>query len=146
MRFIVCLFFALSVLVSCSGNKEKVIVEEVVERHDSNNTPKRVHYYEVEGKKKVWVEEKWFHDNGLLNLEGKIVNDKREGRFTGYYPSGKLMSVGTFRNGLREGRGIVYHENGQISIDGIYEHGKQVGLWKFYDEEGKVIEVLDRGK
>lgn len=146
MKFLFYVFFAMLTLVSCSGNKEKIMVEEVKERHESNNTPKIVYYYEVEGKKKTLVGEKWYHDNGILNLEGKIVNGKREGRFLGYYPDGKLMSVGSFKNGLREGRGIIYHNNGKISIDGIYEHGKQVGMWKFYDEEGKVINVIDMGK
>jgi len=130
------------VLASCTS-KEVRHCEKVVRRHDTNNTPWIVRYYDVVGKDSTWVSEKWFHDNGVLNLEGPIVNGKREGHFKGYYPSGKLMSVGDFKDGLREGRGVVYHEDGSISIEGDYKAGKPYGIWKFYNEAGEIIDVQE---
>lgn len=130
------------VLASCTSSEVRNC-EKVVRRHDTNNTPWIVYYYDVVGRDSTWVEEKWYHDNGMLNLEGHIVNGKREGLFKGYYPSGKLMSTGVFHEGLREGRGVVYHENGNISIDGNYKGGAMTGIWKFYDENGEVIDVQE---
>lgn len=130
------------VLASCTSNGVRNC-EKVVRRHDTNNTPWIVYYYDVTGSDSTWVEEKWYHDNGVLNLEGHIVNGKREGLFKGYYPSGKLMSTGNFHEGLREGRGVVYHENGNISIDGSYKNGVMTGVWKFYDENGEIIDVQE---
>ena len=133
--------FAL-ILTSCTSNEVRYS-EKVVRRHDTNNSPWIVFCYDVTGKDSVWVSEKWFHDNGVLNLEGPIVNGKREGHFKGYYPSGKLMSEGDFKNGLREGRGVVYHENGSVSIEGDYREGDPTGIWTFYNEEGEIIDVHD---
>ncbi len=107
--------------------------------HESNGTPWIIYYYDVKGSDSVWVAEKWFHDNGALNLEGNIKDGKREGEFKSYYPSGRLYSVGAFVDGKREGRGLVYHENGQLNIDGDYHEGKPSGLWKFYDTEGNLL-------
>lgn len=130
------------VLASCTS-KEVRHCEKVVRRHDTNNSPWIVRYYDVVGKDSTWVFEKWFHDNGTLNLEGPIVNGKREGSFKSYYPSGKLMSKGTFHEGLREGRGVVYFENGGISIDGNYKNGEMTGIWKYFDENGKIIDIKE---
>lgn len=140
-KFLNIIILAL-ILASCTS-KEVRHCEKVVRRHDTNNTPWIVYCYDVVGRDSTWVFEKWFHDNGVLNLEGPIVDGKREGQFKGYYPSGNLMSTGVFKDGQREGRGIVYHENGAISIDGMYKNGKPYGVWKFYDEDGNVINVTE---
>lgn len=134
---------ALSLVLASCASDEVRHSEKVVRRHDTNNSPWIVYYYDIVGRDSTWVGEKWFHDNGVLNLEGPIVDGKREGLFKGYYPSGKLMSTGNFKNGLREGRGVVYHENGNISIDGNYKNGAMTGIWKFYDEDGNVINVME---
>lgn len=140
-NFIIALFSVL-ILVSCVSGEVRHC-EKVIKRHDTNNAPHIVYYYDIVGKDSTCVAEKWFHDNGVLNLEGPIVNGKREGAFRSYYPSGKLMSTGFFENGNREGHGIVYHENGVISIQGDYKNGKPQGLWEFYNEEGELIEAIE---
>lgn len=142
MKKLLSIFILALILSSCTSGEVRNC-EKVVRRHDTNNTPWIVYYYDVVGRDSTWVEEKWYHDNGVLNLEGPIVNGKREGLFKGYYPSGKLMSTGVFHDGLREGRGVVYHENGNISIEGNYKDGAMTGIWKFYDENGEVIDVQE---
>ncbi|MDO5342153.1 MAG: hypothetical protein Q4F69_06840 [Bacteroidia bacterium] len=141
MRKLFYIVFSVFIFASCATDETRHS-EKVVRRHD-NNSPWIVFCYDVTGKDSVWVSEKWFHDNGVLNLEGPIVNGKREGHFKGYYPSGKLMSEGDFKNGLREGRGVVYHENGSVSIEGDYREGDPAGIWTFYNEEGEIIDVHD---
>lgn len=138
MKNLLYLVFVALLFVSC-GNEETKRVEKVYMYHESNGTPWIIYYYDVKGSDSVWVAEKWFHDNGALNLEGNIKDGKREGEFKSYYPSGSLYSVGAFVDGKREGRGLVYHENGQLNIDGDYHEGKPSGLWKFYDTEGNLL-------
>ena len=138
MKKLLYLVFVALLFVSC-GNEETKRVEKVYMYHESNGTPWIIYYYDVKGSDSVWVAEKWFHDNGALNLEGNIKDGKREGEFKSYYPSGRLYSVGAFVDGKREGRGLVYHENGQLNIDGDYHDGKPYGLWKFYDTEGNLL-------
>jgi len=142
MKKLLYLILLTLTLTSCTS-KEVRHTEKVVRRHETNNSPWIVRYYDVVGKDSTWVFEKWFHDNGVLNLEGPIVNGKREGHFKGYYPSGNLMSVGDFKNGLREGRGVVYFEDGSINIDGFYKEGKPYGVWKFYNEAGEIVDVQE---
>lgn len=130
------------VFVACQ-DKQVRHVQKVAYYYAETELPWVIYYYDVVGKDSIWVEEKWYHENGVLQLEGQIVDNQREGQFKGYYPSGELMSVGTFVKGKREGRGIVYHENGMISIDGHYKNGEMTGVWKYYDEEGNLIDVKE---
>ena len=118
MRKLFHLAFLALVLASCATNEIRHS-EKVVRRHDTNNSPWIVFYYDIVGKDSTCVGEKWFHDNGVLNLEGPIVNGKREGR------------------------GVVYHENGGVSIEGDYKEGSPVGLWTFYNEEGEIIDIQE---
>ena len=134
---------ALALVLGSCQDKNVRHVEKVAYYYAETDLPWIIYYYDVVGEDSTWVEEKWFHENGVLQLEGKIVDNQREGMFKGYYPSGKLMSTGEFVKGLREGKGIVYHENGRVSIDGQYKGGEMVGIWKFYDEEGNVIDVKE---
>ena len=130
------------VLVSCQ-DKTVRHVQKVAVYYAETDLPWVIYYYDVEGKDSTWVEEKWYHENGVLSLEGKIVDNEREGEFRGYYPTGELMSVGKFVKGKREGRGKIYYKNGVVSTENEYRNGKPAGIWKFYDEEGNMIDVRD---
>ena len=145
MRKLFLIFVIALFGLSCSNSVDnaKKTFEKVVERN-TNNTPKIVYYYEVQGTDTTWVKEAWFHDNGNLNLEGAIVNNKREGKWESYYPTGELMSVGNFKNGLREGRGVIFFKNGNTSIDVYYHEGKQCGVWTYFNEDGIILSVEDK--
>lgn len=142
MKRILGLFLLGLLVFSCKDNTVRH-VQKVAYYYAETDLPWVIYYYDVVGKDSTWVEEKWYHENGVLQLEGQIVDNQREGEFKGYYPTGELMSVGKFVKGKREGRGIVYHENGMISIDGYYKNGEMTGVWKYYDEEGNLIDVKE---
>ena len=142
MKKLLIIIVLVLVFVACQ-DKQVRHVQKVAYYYAETELPWVIYYYDVVGKDSIWVEEKWYHENGVLQLEGQIVDNQREGQFKGYYPSGELMSVGTFVKGKREGRGIVYHENGMISIDGHYKNGEMTGVWKYYDEEGNLIDVKE---
>lgn len=132
----------LGMLVFSCQDKHLRHVQKVAYYYIETDIPWVIYYYDVVGKDSTWVEERWFHENGVLQLEGKIVDNQREGEFRGYYPSGELMSVGTFVKGKREGKGIIYYENGQVNIENEYLDGKPHGLWRYYDEEGNLVDVI----
>ncbi len=132
----------LLIFVSCQ-DKTARHVQKVAHYYSETDFPWVIYYYDVLGKDSTWVEERWFHENGVLQLEGKIVNNEREGEFRGYFPSGELMSVGKFVNGKREGKGKIFFENGKVNIENEYRHGKPHGIWKYYDEEGNLVDVRD---
>ena len=118
-------------------------VQKVKHYYVESNLPWVIYYYDVVGKDSTWVEERWFHENGVLQLEGKIVDNQREGEFKGYFPTGELMSVGKFKKGVRQGKGKIYFENGQVNVENEYRDGKPAGIWKYYDEEGNLVDVRD---
>ena len=130
------------VFVACQ-DKQVRHVQKVACYHPETDLPWIIYYYDVVGNDSTWVEEKWYHENGVLSLEGQIVDNEREGEFRGYYPTGELMSVGKFVRGKREGRGKIYYQNGVVSTENEYRNGKPAGIWKFYDEEGNMIDVRD---
>lgn len=115
-------------LVGC-GNK---LTEEVVTTHD-NGQPNKVYVFNSNHQR---VAEKEFYDNGVLKMEGPIVNDVREGEWVSYFPDGKVQSTGIYKDGLRVGKAKVYYENGHLWMDGYYNNDHQCGEWIFYDEQG----------
>ena len=114
-------------------------VQKVAYYYAETDLPWVIYYYDVVGNDSTWVEEKWYHENGALQLEGKIMKNKREGEFRGYYPNGKLMSVGSYVNGKREGKGKIYYDNGQVYIENEYCNDEPCGTWKMYDEYGNLV-------
>ena len=114
-------------------------VQKVAYYYAETDLPWVIYYYDVVGKDSTWVEEKWFHKNGMLQLEGKIVDNKREGEFRGYHPNGELMSIGNFVKGKREGKGRLYYDNGMVHVENEYCNDNPCGKWKLYDEEGTLI-------
>lgn len=123
-----------------SGNKVKT-VEKVIHCYAETDTKWVTYIYEVVGTDSTWVAERWYHENGELQLEGPIVDNKREGEFRGYYPTKELMSVGTFVDGKREGKGKIYFENGKVNVNNEYHDGKPSGIWEYFDEEGHLVDV-----
>lgn len=121
------------VFFSCSGNK---ILEEVTASYPDGNKKDVVYYKLDKDGNRQNVKEASYYEEGMLHLEGPIVNGKRNGTFKSYYKSGQLMSVGEFLGGKRVGKAETYYENGKLRYEGFYENGKECGIWKFYDEQG----------
>lgn len=143
MKNVFCIILLGLVMFSCQDKSVKH-VQKVAYTYAETELPWVIYYYDVVDEDSTWVEEKWYHENGVLQLEGKIVDNQREGEFRGYYPTGELMSVGTFVNGKREGKGKIYYENGMVSTENEYCHDEPCGIWRYYDEEGNLVDVIQR--
>lgn len=140
-KLLIFVSFAL-VLAACQDKTPRQ-AQKVIHCYAETDTPWVTYIYEVVGNDSTWVEERWYHENGVLQLEGHIVDNQRDGEFRGYYPSGELMSVGTFVKGKRQGKGKIYFESGKINIINEYCDGKPCGMWEYYDEDGNLVNVRE---
>ena len=73
------------------------------------------------------------------NIQGKIIDGKREGIWTTYSEMGNLKLRLHYINGdlLFE---EDYHENGNLKSRGYYKDWEPAGLWEIFDEDGKLID------
>lgn len=75
-----------------------------------------------------------------INKDGKWVNGKPSGKWTYYYPCGKVMQTGEYdRFGLATGEWSFYSESGMLIRSEHYFRGKNEGLYMEFDETGKVV-------
>ncbi|MBR6092470.1 MAG: hypothetical protein IKQ09_06610 [Bacteroidales bacterium] len=137
------IFVSLALVFAACQDKTPRQAQKVIHCYAETDTPWVTYIYEVVGNDSTWVEERWYHENGVLQLEGHIVDNQRDGEFRGYYPSGELMSVGTFVKGKRQGKGKIYFESGKINIINEYCDGKPCGMWEYYDEDGNLVNVRE---
>ena len=139
MRYLLC-FISLVLIYSCqSTSNEPVATEtEIIDIWD-NGRPKTVRLYsEIEGKREA-IHEIYYYSDGSLNLEGPLLNGKREGLWKSWYEDGSLWSEGEFRDGLRQGPAVVFYPNGKKMLEGHYTDNERTGLWKSWDDEGHLI-------
>ncbi|PCJ28526.1 MAG: hypothetical protein COA97_00825 [Flavobacteriales bacterium] len=125
-------------LIAC----ESPLIKKIDSTYPNNASKKISYFQEIDGKE-MKVEEKYFHQNGKLKMNGKFLNGKREGEWVAYFNNEQLQSIGTFKNGYRVGEAKVYFPNGQMRYEGQYENDKEVGHWKFYNEQGKLVKEED---
>ena len=69
---------------------------------------------------------------------GRVVNGKREGRWTFWYENGQLLSRINHKNGKREGLYERYYENGTLRYRGHYKNGISVGKSEFFHPDGTI--------
>tara|TARA_Y100001933_G_C18734443_1_gene453104 strand:+ start:224 stop:694 length:471 start_codon:yes stop_codon:yes gene_type:complete len=69
---------------------------------------------------------------------GRVVNGKREGRWTFWYENGQLLSRINHKNGKREGLYERYYESGQVKVREYYKNGEWDGLYEWYYESGQL--------
>jgi YD repeat-containing protein len=90
---------------------------------------------------------KWYHENGVLSLEGSYEQDILTGHAISYYNNGNKRIECDFTDGYAKGEWIEYHANGQVSVRGeaytswhnqLYG-AKKTGHWKWFNESGVLI-------
>jgi hypothetical protein len=77
-----------------------------------------------------WFRNDFFAANNQLQMQGlykdsacKIAN----GRFTYFYPDGKVSSSGKYVNEKKQGLWYSYHSNGMMRDSSVYEAGEKTG-------------------
>jgi antitoxin component YwqK of YwqJK toxin-antitoxin module len=62
---------------------------------------------------------------------------QKHGRWTEWFPGGKIKSEGRFADGEMEGLWVSYFETGVKQLEGTYRGGLKQDLWTLYYEEGQ---------
>ncbi len=82
---------------------------------------------------------KIYNQNGNMEIEGQIKENKNDGLWKYYFPDGTLESEGNFVNDLVEGKWLWYYHSGNLKETAEYKNGLRDGKFIMYDEEGKII-------
>lgn len=78
-------------------------------------------------------------ENGKLKYKGQFKDNKPEGRFEYFYPSGKTKAVTNYFDSGKLARTEVFNENGTIKARGKYIQEKKDSIWLFYNDSGKLL-------
>jgi len=91
---------------------------------------------------------KFFHDNGLVKLEGRYKNDLKDGYFKTYDESGKLISTSKWIEGEEQENAVElvrlevakdYYPSGQVMTMQTFRNGQAQGVRRDFDEEGNIV-------
>ena len=81
--------------------------------------------------------------------EGNYIDNKKEGLWKRFYPSGKLRSEITYNNNRPFGPYVIYYENERIEEKGIWHRNKNIGDFNRFYENGQAQQSFffaDNGK
>ena len=87
-------------------------------------------------KQGLWM--KRHPDNTVPQYKGRFKDDKPQGRFYFYYPSGKTKAVVDYENNGKLARSVMFHETGEIMGKGKYVNEKKDSVWTYYDRKGLI--------
>ena len=72
-----------------------------------------------------------------------IINGKRNGEYTEYYPNGQLKITANYNNGDLNGAFSEYYPNGQLKITTDYSNGDLNGAFSEYYPNGQLKITTD---
>lgn len=81
--------------------------------------------------------------NIFISEEGQYENGLSTGRWSSYYPDGKILGTVNFQNGLKQGEFVAYDEKGRVQTFGIFKDDKKEGEWLFKRGKKKIFYVND---
>jgi TonB family protein len=77
----------------------------------------------------------WYDSTGAPQYSETFVNNKENGVETRYYPDGKIRTIGKMKDDKVEGDWIGYYPSGKMSAKVTYKAGEQTKA-RFYNEDG----------
>jgi antitoxin component YwqK of YwqJK toxin-antitoxin module len=72
--------------------------------------------------------------NGILQYEGKFIDNTPTGEFRYYYPDGKLKAVSRMSDHGHRARTFAYYKSGKKMASGNYLDEKKDSTWQFFSE------------
>lgn len=89
------------------------------------------------------VKVSFFTKSGKLESKGSLLDKKRVGLWTYYFPDGKtILSTEHYQNGQLEGVSITYYKSGKITEKTNYKAGKLHGLQERFTDTGLPISSI----
>lgn len=77
--------------------------------------------------------------NRILIEKGEFVTNAKNGEWTTYSRTGKIIRKLNYENGLLNGKIELFYLNGKIKLTGEFDKGKKIGKWVYYTEKGSII-------
>lgn len=101
---------------------------------------KKIEYEVLNGKRDgIFV---LYHENGILETQGYLKENKNHGEWKYFYPDGKLESTGIFKDDQPDSIWVWFNYAGTLIQQGLYKEGKKDGEWKFYDDSGNLFLLM----
>ena len=69
--------------------------------------------------------------------EGEYADNRKQGAWKKYFPSGQIKNEITYRNNRPNGPYTVYYSNGQIEEQGEWKNNRNIGTFKRFYENGQ---------
>jgi len=101
----------------------------------------------------------YYFKNGKKQTERKYINGKENGYYKEWYENGKIENEGLMKEDKLEGEWKYYYANGNTRMIGSYINGLKNGVWKISNIEGEYylqqkykddilisIELIDKSK
>lgn len=85
------------------------------------------------------VEDRAYKKNQVVE-EGTYIDNKRNGVWKKYYPTGALRSEITYKNNHPRGTYTTYYQGGTTEENGNWQGNRNVGGYKRYHENGAVAQ------
>lgn len=82
---------------------------------------------------------KAIEDAALIQLEDIILEDLDAKTQEENYDSGELKFEVSLKNGLKDGNYTEYSKTGKVIVKGSFKRDLKIGVWKFYNEKGDLI-------
>ncbi|MFN0257073.1 toxin-antitoxin system YwqK family antitoxin [Pedobacter ureilyticus] len=79
-----------------------------------------------------------------ITQQGEYVDGLEQGKWTDYFPDGRIMGYRNYVNGKLEGETAFFNYKGRRMLVGHYKGGLRVGTW--YDLKKKIKEVFEDDK
>ncbi len=90
-------------------------------------------------KKNKKIEYKYFYPDGVLKVEGRYLNDLRDGEWKFYSRYGNLTGIENYKEGDLTDTSKYFYNNGQLKAIEVYEDGEINGLYLKYNIFGELI-------
>ncbi len=92
---------------------------------------------DAKGKKQgEWVKKS--KDKKYTLYKGEFKDDYPVGKFTFYYPNGKVKAINVYSNKGKDSYAAAYFDNGKVMSYGKYVNQKKDSTWIYYDNAGNL--------
>lgn len=127
-------------------SKDSIIITITEYKQGAILKQERINRKDKQGlKQNIW---KYFYPNGNVRLEGRYINDKKDGYFKYYATDGNLTKTEKYlQDSLIEMPEEItdletyydYYENARVKFKGTYRQATPEGVHRYYSMDGKVI-------
>ena len=125
---ILAVSFSLIFLFACNNSvdrNDKNIKIEKNEQKNKNNKPVKYTPLIKKLSTDTFGLKIEYYKTGQKKSQGILIDGKREGRWTYWFPNGNIWSEGEFKNGQSEGMFTIYKSNGEKFVESFYKNGKK---------------------